>query len=563
MASISVGAVAATLVLALGPMYLVARREITGLNGRRLTAIAASTAASVVPDSLDVIARPEGQNTMAFVVARQVLVRLWEANGGDARELTNGIAIVRRDGSRYRYLVNSAWSAGAPQYSRSWEPPPGLVEAVARGGGVSDLFAGPNGVEQVSAAVPVSRADGSAAGYVVVTLDADRFLDSLRRQLARIAWIPALVLLVALVASLVVARRVTHGIEAVAQHAVGIARGDLRGDLSYASGDEVGALADAFRAMTAELRTLLGDVETVASEVAATADELAAGAQQMTASTEEVAGAAQSIAGSAAHQTQAIGSAAGISTRVAERARSVVSSAAGARDAAELATGAAQRAAQAAADALVTMDAITSVTRDAMPAVAELGEKSARIGQLTDTIAGIAQQTNLLALNAAIEAARAGEQGRGFAVVAGEVRKLARDSARALETIRALAAEMRSASTRTAERITTVGQRVAEGEEVIRSSTDALSAIVASIEGSRGAVARIVESADAQHAEADALARDIASIAVVAEQNASTSEQVSAVVQEQTASMAHVAQSSQHLADIAARLKGTMTRFSM
>jgi methyl-accepting chemotaxis protein len=70
--------------------------------------------------------------------------------------------------------------------------------------------------------------------------------------------------------------------------------------------------------------------------------------------------------------------------------------------------------------------------------VINLGNSTAKIGEVIKVVTSIAHKTNLLALNATIEAARAGEVGAGFAVVASEVKKLARQTATSAEEISAM-----------------------------------------------------------------------------------------------------------------------------
>ncbi len=156
------------------------------------------------------------------------------------------------------------------------------------------------------------------------------------------------------------------------------------------------------------------------------------------------------------------------------------------------------------------------VAGEAVEAMAEIMKSSEEISKITSVIEELSFQTNLLALNAGVEAARAGESGRGFAVVASEVRALAQRSAEAANEINAL--------------ISTSGDQVRKGSELVRRTGAALGEIVDHVGGVSERLKTISESATDQSGGIGEINTAIGALDQVTQQNAAMFEESSAAL---------------------------------
>jgi len=383
----------------------------------------------------------------------------------------------------------------------------GRALAASREGGAALVQATQALDDSVALRVRGTEADAQAS---------DRLFGSSRRNTTLLV-VVAVALAIGL--GLLLARAIARPLKQAEQVLRAMAEGDLSRRLEVSSRDEVGRMAAALNQTVDRVRAAIQTIAGSARSLATAAEQLRAVSQQVGAGAEETSAQAGTVSAAAEEVSANIETVAAgaeqMGASIAEIARN------------------ASAAADVAASAVQVADSTNQT-------IVKLGASSSQIGEFVKVITSIAEQTNLLALNATIEAARAGEAGKGFAVVAGEVKELAKETAKATEDI--------------SRRIETI--QVDSHEAV--GAIGRISQIIDQISGIQTTIASAVEE---QTVTTNEIGRSVGEVAAGSSEIAQNDSGVADAASDTTAGAAETQRAAQELARLSADLQELVGQF--
>ncbi len=362
------------------------------------------------------------------------------------------------------------------------------------------------------------------------------------------------IILVGVFFSFIIIRLIKAPIFEMENAAIKMAEGDFDVEISYSSKDELGVLAVQVGRLIRKLQVIIDDENKFLAKMAEgdftvdsaceeeytggfypllvslrgiseklndTMTQIRQSSSQVASGAEQVSNGAQALAQGATEQASSVQELAATINEISDKVNQNADNA--------------RQASDAAGSVSATMHTSKTQMEQMIQAMNDISTCSSEIGKIMKIIEDIAFQTNILALNAAVEAARAGTAGKGFAVVADEVRNLATKSTQASENISSLIANSLRA--------------VENGTQIVDDTAQSLNQAVSDVNEVTGIIGQISEASSDQ---ADSIAQIITGM-----------NQISSVVQTNSATAEQSAAASQELSSQSQLMKQLVGRFQL
>lgn len=398
---------------------------------------------------------------------------------------------------------------------------------------------------------------------LVLTADESEALAGITTVTGLAVGISAIVVLIAIIISFIMGRRLMRPLVKVSTIIEDVANGNIEADFSVVkeSNDEIGLIIEKMKELTQSLGSIVGKIRNSSDTMSSNSYELNDTSSQTLAANNEISKAVEDVAEGSTGMAASISKINENLLEMSNETKDINASV----DEIKNQTVAVQDSSKIMNDKIKSMQDSSHKMDEGISAISKrietVNTTVDKVSNIVSVIEEISSETNLLSLNASIEAARAGDAGKGFAVVAQEIRVLSDNTNTELENIKQIISSLVEECRYCVQASGTIVEDNAKQKEEIKAVLDEFGSLDEQIQKTAEKADEIEELVTAMIELNDDITKSSNSLTDVSAANAAATEEMNANIEELNAMMHGVSEMAEHMNDESDGLKEALSFF--
>lgn len=399
---------------------------------------------------------------------------------------------------------------------------------------------------------------------LVLTADESEALAGITTVTGVAVGIIAIVVLIAIIISFIMGRRLMRPLVKVSTIIEDVANGNIEADFSVVkeSNDEIGLIIEKMKELTQSLGSIVGKIRNSSDTMSSNSYELNDTSSQTLAANNEISKAVEDVAEGSTGMAASISKINENLLEMSNETKDINASV----DEIKNQTTAVQDSSKIMNDKIKSMQDSSHKMDEGISAISKrietVNTTVDKVSNIVSVIEEISSETNLLSLNASIEAARAGDAGKGFAVVAQEIRVLSDNTNTELENIKQIISSLVEECRYCVQASGTIVEDNAKQKEEIKAVLDEFGSLDEQIQKTAEKADEIEELVTAMIELNDDITKSSNSLTDVSAANAAATEEMNANIEELNAMMHGVSEMAGHMNNESDGLKEALSFFN-